>query len=104
MPEPATLREYDAVIPGSAERILRAYESVTVDASARDDRITDATIWVRKNGAGWAFFLLFVSVVASIAFFIGGNSYAGSAFLGAPVLLGLASMLTSFGNAGKDAD
>lgn len=104
MPQPGVLREYDEVLPGSAERILRAFESVTVDASARDDRITDVSIWVRKNGAGWAFFLLFVCVVASIVFFARGDTVAGGTLIGAPVVLGLVSMLTSFGKRQRDSD
>ena len=89
MPEPDVLRDYDEVLPGAAERILRAFESVTVDASARDDRIVDADNWVAKTGAGWAFALLLFCFFAAVAFFVAGNNYAGSAFLGAPIVMTL---------------
>lgn len=94
MPEPGTLREYDEVLPGAADRILKAFESVTTQAS-RDDRITDAAIEVRKQGAGWAYFLLFVLVMASIVFFAVGNLVAGGALVSAPVLVVLVSLITS---------
>lgn len=89
MPEPRTLGEYEEIVPGAAERILRAFESVTVDASARDDRLTDAEIWIRKTGAGWAYSLLFLCFMAAIYFFHAGNDYAGWAFLGAPAIMSL---------------
>lgn len=102
MPDPHTLAEYEKVLPGSADRLIRAYESTTVDASKRDDAVTDATVWVQRNGAGWAFFLLLGCFVASVLFFVFGNEKAGAAFIGAPVLLGLTSMVTSFIRKPKD--
>jgi uncharacterized membrane protein len=95
MPEPSVLAEYDQVIPGSAERILQAYESVTTKASERDDRITDAVVWVRKVGAGWAFFFLLALFTTSVVFFALGNFVAGGAFIGAPVLVGLTTVIVS---------
>lgn len=97
MPAPATLLEYEKVLPGAAERILRSFEAVTVDASARDDRLADAEIWVRKTGAGWAYALLFFSFVAAVVFFALGNNYAGWSFLGAPILLTLLTKVMSIG-------
>lgn len=95
MPEPSVLAEYDQVIPGSAERILQAFESVTTKASQRDDRISDGILWVRKTGAGWAYFFLLTLVSASIVFFALGNPVAGGAFISAPVLLGLTTVIVS---------
>lgn len=95
MPEPSVLAEYERVLPGSAERILGAFESVTTKASERDDRITDATVWIRKTGAGWAYFLLLGMITASIVFFALGNPWAGGTLIGAPVLVGLATVITS---------
>lgn len=94
MPEPSVLAGYEQVLPGAAERILRAYESVTVDASARDDRIVDAEIWIRKNGAGWVYFFAFLVVVATIVLFFMGKYQGGIATIAGTVILGVVSMVT----------
>lgn len=101
MPDPVTLMEYESVLPGAADRIMRAFESVTVDASRRDDRITDAAIWVKKTGAGWAYALLFLSLLSAVVFFAVGNTQAGIALLGAPVVLTLVTKALSWGRGGK---
>jgi len=95
MPDPATLAAYDKALPGSAERILRAFESVTVDASARDDRISDAGIWIRKVGTGWAIFILLTLVGFGVAFFFLGNLIAGCTLLGVPLVVAIVSIVTS---------
>lgn len=104
MPDPGTLAQYEQVLPGAAERILRAFESTTVDASKRDDEITGAVVWVRRTGAGWAFLLLFGCFTAAVTFFALGNPAAGAAFIGAPVLIGIVSMLTTFGRKATTRD
>ena len=95
MPEPSVLREYNDVVPGAADRILRAFESATVQAADRDDRLADADISIRKTGAGWATFLLLACIAAAIVFFALGNNTAGTILLGAPVLISLVSILTT---------
>lgn len=94
MPEPHVLKEYDDVVPGAGGRILAAFEAVTVDASKRDDRIVEAEIESKKSGLAVAGLLLAVCVVAAILFFAFGNNTAGSTLLGAPVLIGLVSIIT----------
>lgn len=94
MPEPHILKAYDDIVPGAGERIVRAFEATTVDASKRDDRIVDAEIESKKSGLAVAGLLLAVCVVAAILFFAFGNNTAGSTLLGAPVLIGLVSIIT----------
>lgn len=89
------------MLPGLTDRIMRAYESVTVDASQRDDRIADADIWVKKTGAGWAYALLFFSFIAAVTFFAVGNMQAGIALLGAPIVLTLVTKALSWGKGDK---
>lgn len=95
MPSPDVLAAYEQVVPGAAERILQAFESVTTKAGERDDRITDASIWVRKTGAGWAFFFLLSLIVGAIVFFALGNLIAGAALLGVPLITVLATIVTT---------
>ena len=102
MPDPATLMEYERVLPGAADRIMRAFESVTVDASQRDDRIADAAIWVQKTGAGWAYALLSLSLLSAVVFFAVGNAQASIALLGAPIVLTLVTKALSWGRGRKD--
>lgn len=44
LPEPSTLRAYDEIVPGAAERIIRVHESQTVRVADREDRIISAEI------------------------------------------------------------
>lgn len=81
---------------------MRAFESVTTDAGKRDDKITDAMVWVRTRGAGWAFFFILLLLVASIVFFAVGNPVAGATLIGAPVLIGLVSLITYGAKRGGD--
>ncbi len=95
MPDPKTLGEYESVMPGSGERLLRAFESVTVDASARDDRLADAEIWIRKTGLGWIIFFALLLFGAGIVFFAVGKTVAGSVLVGLPILAALTSIITA---------
>ena len=94
MPQPSVLAEYDRVLPGSAERILRAFEAVTTDAASRDGKLVDAGIWVRKYGTRAAIVFLAVLIVAAIIFFALGNIVAGTALLGAPLIIAIVSIIT----------
>jgi|GEM_PF-3368626 hypothetical protein len=97
MPDPETLRDYERVLPGCAERIVRSYEAATLGPSNRNDRLVDAQIWIRKIGAGCAYILASLSFVAALAFFGTGNDRAGWSFLGAPILLTLLTKVLSTG-------
>ncbi len=84
LPQPRVLAEFEKVLPGAAERIMRAFESSTTDAAARDDKIVESRTWVAKTGAGWAFFFLLVMIAAAIVFFARGNNQAGMTMIGTP--------------------
>lgn len=53
----------------------------------------NAQISTSKNGQGWAIFLAIICVAASIVFFFKGNTIAGGAFLGMPLVLLIGSFL-----------
>lgn len=95
MPDPATLAEYESVMPGAGERIMRAFEAVTVDAAQRDDRLADAEIWIRKVGLGWVIFFALALFAAGIVFFALGDVVAGSACVGLPVLTAIVSIVVA---------
>lgn len=94
LPDPRTLQEYEDILPGAAERLFLAYEAVTVKESERDDRVAANVIGNRRIGVWVAAALLAFVVVASVTFFAMGNGTAGVALITAPVVLGLASLIT----------
>lgn len=95
LPEPSTLRAYDEIVPGAAERIIRVHESQTVRVADREDRIISAEIELSRNGQGWAGFLALVCLAAAIVFIARGNNTGGGIMLGMPVLLLIGSFLPS---------
>ena len=54
MADPETLRQYEAVVPGRAERLLRAYESQTVQVPDREDAIIRNRYAIDRGGQRWA--------------------------------------------------
>lgn len=95
MPDPQTLADYGRAMPGSPERIMRAFESVTVDASARDDRLADAEISIRKSTAGWLLFVAVILVIAGIVCVLAGNNAGAAICIGAPVLTAVVGVATA---------
>jgi uncharacterized membrane protein len=93
LPDPADLRAFEEILPGSAERILRSMEVQIHDASARDDRIVDAQIKEGNRGQKWAIALALICIAAAIVFFALGNAVAGGFFLSPPLLLLIGSLL-----------
>lgn len=84
------IREYDELVPGSAEKII---DATFIAPSRRQDDLVNAQIGTSKTGQGWAIFLAIICVAASIMFFLRGNAIAGGAFLGMPLLLLIGSFL-----------
>lgn len=93
MPDPDTLRQYEDVLPGLANRIMRAYEAATVDASRRDDKIVESNTHLAKAGLAVAMIIILVCLAASIVFFGIGNNDAGVALLAAPLAASLIAVL-----------
>lgn len=90
VPQAKDLLEYT---PEQQERILRMAEAPRTDESARRDRVVDAGIASNKRSA----FIqptLFVLCLAlsAVSFWVFNNAFAGSVFLGYPVLNFLAGV------------
>lgn len=83
VPMPEHLRQYNDLVPGSAERIIH---SVYVEPGERQKQMMDAEIAAAKTGQTWAIILALVCIVAAIVFFALGNNVAGAAFLGLPIV------------------
>lgn len=80
----AQLAEYEQVVPGSAEKIL---EHQFYDPQRRITMLTQKEVATAERGQGWAIFFVMVSMIAAIVFFALANPYAGSAFLGMPLVM-----------------
>lgn len=91
MPAPERLREYEEIVPGSAERILRMAESMTTDESAREDRLVNAEIESARFGRRAAAGLTVAFLAGAITFFALDNVPAGAVLLSVPVAMILRS-------------
>jgi uncharacterized membrane protein len=83
IPLPDTLRQYNEIVPGSAQQII---DAVYQAPGRRQDELSKAEVLVAKRGQNAAIFLAVLSVGAAIVFFATGNNIAGGAFLGIPLV------------------
>lgn len=93
MADPATLAEYDSIVPGMAERLLRVYESQTVQVSDREDAIVKHHHQIDRIGQAWAGMLALICVLAAIPMLALGNIAGGSIILGMPIVVLIGSFL-----------
>jgi hypothetical protein len=73
------LRQYDAVVPGSAQEIIK---SNVADPNKRQNELTNAAMAVAKRGQWIASGIVAVCISAAILFFFSGNNIAGAIFFG----------------------
>jgi uncharacterized membrane protein len=97
LPDPDTLQSYEDVVPGAGDRILKVYESQTVQVSDREDRITAAQTERDSNGQGWAMFLSLVCVIAAIVFGFRGQTGMAGIMLGVPAVMLIGSFIPAHG-------
>jgi uncharacterized membrane protein len=93
MPDPATLREYEEILPGAAERILQMAEVAAKGRHELNVKLVDAELESAKAGRNYAFFLAVTAMAAAIAFFAFGNLIAGGLLLSTPVVLMIQAMI-----------
>ncbi|MBK7821964.1 MAG: hypothetical protein IPJ61_13045 [Tessaracoccus sp.] len=93
MADPETLARYDQVVPGMGERLLKVYESQTVQVSDREDAIVKNRHEIDKNGQAWAGMLALVCVLAAIPMLALGNIAGGAIILGMPVVVLIGSFI-----------
>lgn len=107
LPTPEMMRQYDMVLKGSADRILRMAE----EDSRRDTMIVETeksriekSLAIESMSQVFLFILLIALVASSFFFFYMGNPKAGAAFLVFPVLKEARALFSkvSGGDAKKD--
>lgn len=86
MPPPELLQQYEDVIPGSADRILRMAESNTTERANLDNKLVEGEIRTADMSQGAALFLVLLAFAGAATFFALGNNVAGCAFVSLPVL------------------
>src|SRR5216683_414579 len=85
LPPPETLAQYEAILPGSAERILAMAETAAIGEIRTSDKLADAEIVAGRQGLALAATLTLIAFVAAIVFFAVGAPIAGGLFLSFPV-------------------
>jgi uncharacterized membrane protein len=93
LPPPETLAQYEAILPGSAERILAMAETVAIGEIRTNDKLADAEIVAGKQGLALAAALTLIAFIAAIAFFALGDPIAGGLFLSFPVIMLIRSFI-----------
>lgn len=93
LPDPSTLQSYEDIVPGAADRILKVYESQTVQVSDREDRITQAQTRRDFNGQTWAMILSAICVIGAIIFGALRNVPMASLLLGMPAIMLIGSFI-----------
>ncbi len=93
LPPPNAFAEYDRILPGASERILRMAEKDLDGKLEQDRKVTDAIIGQSKTGLWLAGGLAGGSLAASIGFLAVGDDIAGGILLGMPIVLLVRSFL-----------
>lgn len=103
LPSPSTLAAYEAVAPGSAERIIHVMERTILGEEDRRDRAMGAAVTSALRGQAVAAILAFILVAAAIAFMWRGQMVAGSILLGLPAILLVRAFMSDSKGSGGDS-
>ena len=94
LPDPHTLQQYNEVVPGAADRIIRMAESDTSERASVEAQLAQGEVEAAKLGISMAFLLAVICVVAAIVFFALGKTIAGSVMLGLPAVTMIGTFIT----------
>ncbi len=86
LPHPRHLIEYDAILPGAAERILTMAEKAQTHSAEMDRLIVQAQIDDQKRGMNYGLIALLVILALAAAFGYLDRPIIAGLFLGAAVL------------------
>ncbi|WP_422757269.1 hypothetical protein [Paenarthrobacter sp. C1] len=92
------MAKFQALVPDAPERFFAIVESQTIAPSKRLDQLVAAQINEAVRGRQSAVALMVLCVGCAIVFFAVGNTVAGLAFLGLPVLGFLRELLPERGS------
>jgi len=80
------LREYEEILPGSAERIIKMAEENLEHSRAMQDKALSADIRDIQDGRKYGFFALLALILGAIICGMTGHEVLAGAFLGAGAL------------------
>lgn len=99
LPLSSELKNYEMIVPGAGERILKMAENESLHRQCIESKVVDVNIKLanrkateRLFGQSFAFIIAMTCIVAGIYFIAVGRSTAGTLFSGS----GLASVLVVF--------
>lgn len=93
LPAPADLQAYEMILPGTAERIIKAFETQTVHRHDLEQVVIGGS--ERRSGLGqkMVFVILFTGVVGGIVDAAVGQGIAGASISGAALASGALSYI-----------
>lgn len=83
---PKHLREYEEILPGSADRIIKMAEGVVAHSARMQEKALDADIQDQKIGMRYGFAALLILIVCALITGLNGQTLIAGLFLGAGAL------------------
>lgn len=97
---PRHLREYDQIVPGSADRIILMAEGALAHSQKLQDRALDADISDQREGRRLGFVALLLLIVAALVCGLTGHDALAAGFIGAGALGVVGSFIKGRGGGG----
>ena len=85
LPPPAKLEQYDLIVPGAAERIIKMAEDQAAHRMRLESKVIDSDISNSRRGLNYAFILGLSGMVGGMVLIYFGKTIAGSAISGGTV-------------------
>lgn len=79
LPAPETLREYDELVPGTAQKIVDAFSKQVDHRIEVEKKVVSHGMWIEKAGQMFAFILALATLSGSFWLIVSGFSAAGVA-------------------------
>jgi uncharacterized membrane protein len=90
LPKPETLKQFDDIVPGAAERILTQFEEQSRHRRDLEQKVISNDIVLSQRGLTFALVIGVIAIVGGIVTALVGKELAG-AFIGGGGVIGLVS-------------
>lgn len=95
LPPPGALREFNALIPDGADRIMKLVEGEQSHRHSMEDRLSKAEVFIEVGVRILGAVVLIVSIIAAIvSIYLGADWKATVAFLSLPIMGTIAKVLS----------
>lgn len=99
---PRHLREYELILPGSAERIVTMAEKAQSHNHAMDNKVVDGAISQSKQAMYLGFGALVILIACAVYSGLNGNNVLAGLLLGTGALGGAATLIRGWANGSSD--